>query len=678
MTTRSTLLTLAAGLALAPLAHAAPVLPLTEVTLYRSGVGAFAHSGRIEGDATLELAFGAGDLSDVLKSLVVIDRNGSAPPTAAYAPNRSLEAILNEYSLDPRRPLMSLLETLRGEDVRLRTPEGEVTGALFGVETIANPENGVQRQHVTLLTGGGFKTIERGQILSVDFLDADLAQELREALTALAKHRDEDEATLEINFDGRGEREALATYVHGAPVWKASYRLVLPEESGEPLLQAWAIVENQTDQDWNDISLTVAAGRPVSFTMDLQSPFTPYRPSVAPPYAVSLAPQVFERELMEKQAMAMDDARELRRDQAYRQNAPGRLGSGARAEESLAYAPASSNMLADADGYGLATQSTAAGLEAGAQFLFTFDNPVTLKRGRSAMLPLATEPVDARRVTTYRAGGEPMQGALLTNTSAIDLMPGPIAVYDSGAYTGDAQIAHVSRGEERLLTYAVDQDVLVVPEENQTSRVTKLKIVDGLLVQTNLERQSATYKIVNRDKDDPRSVIVEHHKMPGWEMVDSPEPVGESASSQRFEAKLKKDDAVELKLAWERERFTRHELSSFRDDLLLSYVKSGAASENVRKAFRKAADMNAEITRLRESIAKADARLDEITKDQNRIRENMRRVGNTSELWGRYSAKLAQQEDEIETIIEGRDATREALKNAEEALRDYLRNLDVS
>ncbi len=675
MTTRSTLLALSAGLALAPLAlAAAPALPLTEVTLYRSGVGAFSHSGRIDGGATLELAFDAAELSDVLKTLVVIDRNGSAPPVAAYAPNRGLAAILDEYSLDPRKPLMSLLENLRGEDVRLRTPEGEVLGALFGVEAIANPENGVSRQHVTLLTTSGFKTIERSQILSVEFLDPDLAEEVRDALTSLAKHRDEDQATLEISFDGRGEREALATYVHSAPVWKASYRLVMPEDSGEPLLQAWAIVENQTDQDWEDVSLTVAAGQPVSFTMDLQTPFTPYRPSVAPPYAVSMAPQVFERELMQKQMLALEDSsparsRELRRT----------IGTaGARLEEAdaayNAYAPSPS-----VDVGGIANQSTAAGVEAGAQFLFTFNDPVTLKRGRSAMLPLATEPIDARRVTVYAAGfSEPMQGALLTNTAAIDLMPGPIAVYDSGAYAGDAQIAHVSRGEERLLTFAVDQDVLVVPTNASTSRVTKLTIVDGLLVQTSVDRQTSTYKLVNRDADDPRTVIIEHPKMHGWDLVEAPKPVGESPSSYRFEAKLKKDDSVELTIPRENTRWTRYALADYDADALLVHVRNGAASKRVQEAFQKAAALRKEARDIEQRIASADARLNEIGQDQNRIRENMRRVGNTSELWGRYTAKLSQQENEIESILEERDALRVSLATAQETLNTYLRNLDVS
>jgi len=675
MTTRSTMLALTAGLALAPLALAAgPALPLTEVTLYRSGVGAFSHSGRVSGDSTLELAFDAAELSDVLKTLVVIDRNGSAPPVASYAPNRGLAAILDEFSLDPRKPLMSLLENLRGEDVRLRTPEGEVTGAVFGVENIANPENGVNRQHVTLLTGSGFKTIERSQILSVDFLDPDLAEEVRDALTALAKHRDEDQATLEIAFDGRGEREALATYVHSAPVWKASYRLVMPEDSGEPLLQAWAIVENQTDQDWEDVSLTVAAGQPVSFTMDLQTPFTPYRPSVAPPYAVSMAPQVFERELKARQSVALNDraparSREMRRDLDT---------AGARLEE----AEATYNLFAAAPSErigGIATQSSAAGVEAGAQFLFTFDSPISIERGRSAMLPLATEPIDARRVTVYTNGmTEPMQGALLTNTAAIDLMPGPIAVYDSGAYAGDAQIAHISRGEERLLTFAVDQDVLVVPEATSTSRVTKLTIVDGLLVQTSVDRQTATYKLVNRDADDPRTVIIEHPKMPGWDLVDAPEPVGESPSSYRFEATLKKDDSVELTVPRENTRWTRYALVDYDADALMQHVHNGAASKRVQDAFQKAAALRNDAREFEQRIASADARLNEISQDQNRIRENMRRVGNTSDLWGRYTAKLAQQENEIESILENRDALRVSLKSAQETLSAYLRNLDVS
>ncbi len=676
MTTRSTLLALTAGLAFPALAPAAPTLPLSEVTLYRSGVAAFAHRGQIQGDASLELAFGADELSDVLKSLVVIDRNASAPPVAAYAPNRNLGSILSDYTIDPRQPLMSLLENLRGEDVRLRTPEGEVTGALFGVESFPNPDNGVQRQHVTLLTQSGFKTVERQQILSLEFLDPDLAAEMNEALRAVATHRDEDTAALEITFEGRGAREALATYVHSAPVWKASYRLVMPEESGEPLLQAWAIVENQTDQDWNDVSLTVAAGRPVSFTMDLQSPFTPWRPSVAPPYAVSMAPEVFERELLQKQSVAMGQRFD---DEDRRQNTLMRSRREASSDMMVAgeaeSAPASAPGFASA----LGNQSSAAGVEAGSQFLFTFDDPVTLKRGRSAMLPLATEPLDARRVTIYRAGSqEPMQGVELTNTTAIDLMPGPIAVYDAGAYAGDAQITHVSRDEERLLTFAVDQDVLIVPESTQTSRVTNLKIVDGLLVQTNLERQSTTYKLVNRDSDDPRTVIVEHPKRNGWELQGAPDPVGESPSAHRFEAQLRADDSVELTIPIERTRFTRFALADYNPDTMLAHVKTGAASKKVRDAFLKASSLRAEVEGVERAIAAANQRLEEITKDQSRIRDNMYRVGKTSELWARYAAKLAQQEDEIETILEERDTLDQSLHTAREALGEYVRNLDVS
>jgi len=38
-----------------------------------------------------------------------------------------------------------------------------------------------------------------------------------------------------------------------------------------PFLQGWAIVENTTEGDWNDITLTLVSGRPISYT---NGPFT--------------------------------------------------------------------------------------------------------------------------------------------------------------------------------------------------------------------------------------------------------------------------------------------------------------------------------------------------------------------------------------------------------------------
>jgi len=664
MLTRSLAVTLAAGLALAP-AHA---LPLAEVTLYRSGVGAFTHAGTVEGDAVFELAFAAGDLSDVLKTIVVLDDDPAGAPALAYAPAENVSDILGEFTIDPRQPMLSLLERLRGEDVRVATPEGEIAGMITGVETIPSPTNGVNSQHLTLLTDAGFRTIDRESVRSIDFADADLAAEVRDAYRALASRRDESESRLTLTLPGRGAREAFCSYVHAAPVWKTSYRLVLPGESGEPLLQAWAIVENQTDQDWQDVTLTVAAGKPVSFTMDLQTPFTPARPSVRPPYAAAVAPEVFERELRMTQRQALASASARANEEA---------DFARRRETSAGLAPSR-----DAVNYddAMGGQASASGLEAGAQFLFTFVDPVSIEQGRSAMLPLATEPVGARRVTVYTPQTPtPMRGVELTNTTGLDLMPGPIAVYDANTYAGDAQIAHVSKGEDRLLTYAADQDLLVVQEPKNSSRTLSMTIVDGVLTQRLMNRQSTEYKLVNRDQDDPRDVLIEHPKMPGWDLAkDSAKPATETESALRFEAELRADDAVSLTVAHERESYSRHEILSYREDVLLRFVRSGAASQEVLDAFREAAALNQKARDLRERIAELDGRTNEIAEDQRRIRDNMSRLDRGSDLRARYIQKLDEQEDELESILDGRDGLRADLEAAERTLRDYLSGLDVS
>ena len=50
-----------------------PPLPLTRVVLYKHGVGHFERQGTVEGDETLSLTFKQAEVSDVLKSLTVLE-----------------------------------------------------------------------------------------------------------------------------------------------------------------------------------------------------------------------------------------------------------------------------------------------------------------------------------------------------------------------------------------------------------------------------------------------------------------------------------------------------------------------------------------------------------------------------------------------------------------------------
>ena len=67
-----------------------------------------------------------------------------------------------------------------------------------------------------------------------------------------------------------GAHRLKLTYVTEAPSWKPSYRVVVGKD-GKVNLEAWAIVDNTSGEDWNDVKLGVGSSSALSFRYDLRS-----------------------------------------------------------------------------------------------------------------------------------------------------------------------------------------------------------------------------------------------------------------------------------------------------------------------------------------------------------------------------------------------------------------------
>ena len=87
MRLRTASIVLAVGLAMPTFAQNDPdaQLPVTAVTLYRSGVGSFERSGTVTGDTSISLSFDADQINDILKSLVVLDLDGGRIGGVSYS-----------------------------------------------------------------------------------------------------------------------------------------------------------------------------------------------------------------------------------------------------------------------------------------------------------------------------------------------------------------------------------------------------------------------------------------------------------------------------------------------------------------------------------------------------------------------------------------------------------------
>jgi hypothetical protein len=286
---------------------AAQRLPVTQVVLFNSGVGYFHRSGQVEGEARVDLQFSAADINDLIKSLVVHDDKGELVPLR-YDSQEPIEKTLKSFAIDlsTNPSFGQILNQMRGQkvEVTLQTNSpalnglpGSLTGTIIGMETAHRPHSptapGVaDMELLNLSCAEGLRSVPLAAVQRVRFLNPTVENELRRALDVVAVGHDSLKKTVHLGFKGEGRREVRVGYVVENPIWKTSYRLARGED-GKWRLQAWANVENTSDEDWNDIKLTLVSSRPISFQMDLYPPLFIPRPTVEPALFASLRPPTY-------------------------------------------------------------------------------------------------------------------------------------------------------------------------------------------------------------------------------------------------------------------------------------------------------------------------------------------------------------------------------------------------
>ena len=466
-------------------------LPLKRVVLFNSGVGFFEHFGKVDGNASVELKFKTDQINDLLKSMVVQDFDGGQVSTVNYGSKDPITKTLKTFSIDltTNPTLAQLLQQVRGERVELEAPN-KFTGVILGVETRkkqVGDKTFIDEDILNLLSDDGLHAVPMDSIGKLRLTNEKLDTELRKALALLASAHATDKKAVGLSFLGKGERRVSVGYIQEAPIWKTTYRLVLSDE--KPLLQGWAIVENTSEEDWNNVNLSLVSGRPISFVMDLYQPLYVPRPVEQLDLFASLRPQTYGQDLARRDA----EFGAVRQQTGQQMTGGGRggammggMGGGgamagraaapARAPADAAAGEAQVEMFEGLDTLvlrGRGVQSAAQAADLGSLFQYKIENPVSLPRQQSAMLPIVTEDVKGEKVSIYNQNvhaKHPLAGLQFTNSTKLHLMQGPITVFDGGAYAGDAKIEDLPPGTQRLISYAMDLDTEVAPQSKGPAR----------------------------------------------------------------------------------------------------------------------------------------------------------------------------------------------------------------
>jgi hypothetical protein len=185
---------------------------------------------------------------------------------------------------------------LRGARLEVRSGAAPaVMGKLLSVErkTRTGTTFAVETDEISLITDSGeVRSVDLNPATSIRILDHDLQVEVSRYLGLVAAARDQDVRRMTISTTGAGDRNLYVSYISEVPIWKTTYRIVLPTKAEKkPLLQGWAIVDNTVGEDWNNVELSLVAGAPHSFIQQLSEPYYGRRPVVPLPESVQLSPQ---------------------------------------------------------------------------------------------------------------------------------------------------------------------------------------------------------------------------------------------------------------------------------------------------------------------------------------------------------------------------------------------------
>jgi len=669
-------------------------LKVSRIALFSSGVGFFEREAEVDGNTAAELKFRTDQINDILKSLVVQDLGGGTVNAVGYASRDPIEKTLKSFAVNiTGKPTMAnLLDQLRGEPVEI-TGAQAIRGVIVGVEKqkIAIDKEIIEIDLLNVLSDTGLQQLRVSDIRGIKLTNEKLEGELRKALETLAGSHEADKKGVTIQFAGQGKRLVRASYLLEAPIWKTSYRLVLSPDK-KPFLQGWATVENATEEDWRDVRLSLVSGRPISFTMDLYTPLYVPRPKEELELYASLRPPTLEAGVPQapaaapapaRRAMAAikaPEAREEAADQAKAVRLRGAgMGMGGYAGSALVtMRDANTDGVLDLADHGV--QSVAEAQSAGELFKYVINTPVSIARQRSAMLPIVNQEVSAQKVSIFNPATHPkhpLNGFILENTTDLNLMQGPITVFDENVYAGDAKLPDFKPAEKRLLAYALDLSAeVIVDRKPQPDDIVSLRIVKGVLWHKHKHVDTREYTVRNKDKKD-REVIIEQPYTADWTLIEPKEPFERTQSILRFKTSVPAGKTVAQKVQLERVSDQTLALIDSDQDAVRFFLRSKVISPAVKQALEKVIALRSELYDLVRARELQESELKKAVEEQARIRENLKTLQQGSDPYQRQLKKFDDVETQIETLKGQVSELRQAEENKRKELEAYILSLDV-
>ena len=718
-------------------------LELDTVVLYRNGVGYFERRGRVDGDV-LRLRVRKDQVNDLLKSLTIVDEDGKAVSVSMPLDPQTWASAAMATLAPGSGSLPRVLDSLRGTDVTVRANNRYVRGRIVMVERIINEPNpnaesrGIVPTQIpesrdwklTLLSRGQLEVVRLSAVKSINLHDGDLAMQLHRSLDASAGEGMFEQVDIELRLVGARSHRLIVSYVVGAPMWKPTYRVVLPEAGkGEALLQGWAVVDNISGEDWGAVNLSLTSGAPISFRYDLHTPREVYRADMSQSgvdkrAAVALG----ETSWGETEAAPMPEPEpQAAPGGGYgRGDASGFAGNydGAEEEDSYDYDESEVNVptsksapakkaeerwkndkdyrgsladtttatVIDTDTLRRSTLAAARSQRIAGLTRIDLQDPVTVPDGTSTMVALINESVAAEQTFLFKPGGagygyeqNPYRVLRFTNSTQYVLEPGPISIYSGGSFVGEGLSEAVGAGTSVTIPFAVEAGIMVSSSQSYGQEMTLTRIVRGVLEVETYYQTTTTWTVRGAAQPEGFTVLIRQPQSgSNYSLATRPEGTEdlENAWLVPIEVGANKREA-ELEVVEQTPSRTTLEIWDPQAPALLEKLLSAgnldasarAKLQPVLERRRAIGKIDTQINGLHRQVDKLEDRAEETRKDLESLQKNK------SAKAKQLRAKLVKRLDEFssEAASVGREILELENQRLEQVieLEDLLENLDL-
>ncbi len=686
-------------------AAAAEAVPATEppsvtkVVLYKHGMGYLEREGKIKGNAMLSLAFRAEQMKDLLTSFFAVDLGGGRISAVRYETRDPLSKQLEDIliKVPERAALSEFLMQLKGARLRAKAAGETIEGRILGVEPLTEVVNNQvinKGYRLVLLTEAGpIRSLDLFAVSEFSLADEALQRDLRRLLDLSLDSKYTNRKKLTLSATGQGERDLRIGYLIEMPIWKCSYRIIFDEKKKDTaLLQGWALAENNTEDDWKDVKISFVAGNPMSYVMDLYSPYYVKRAHVPIPGFQNLAVDwgaVSTPDLAE--APAAMAPREERVGKKSKLAVPGRAAPPVQMMDrqfaaARPAAPAAHGGALEKEAKPLGElltssyEAEAIGAKIGDLFSYEPKEKVSIPRGQAAMVPILSKQVNGRRLLYYKASFSPKatNAFVLQNATDMTLEAGAVTFFEGSTSLGEGILGHtLPAGSQEVIPYALDASVDITPQEKSRREPHyKAKLADGILTLTAVETLTNTWKILNRGKE-PATLWLHQPKNTAYKLSKPEKPLKEVANDYRFEVPLKPGETVEFVVEEKRDVLDKVQLANSNEEQIRFYMAQRYLSPSAKAFMKELSDLMAQKSALQRQTTEWTQQVQRLTEEQVRLRQNVQSLVSNQpkeqELRAKWVAAMAANEDQLADRRAKLDDAGGKLRVTDEALAKKVR-----